>query len=39
MLFKTAGGKFIETVTIPEEDRLTICVSSQVGCRMNCDFA
>lgn len=38
MLFRTAGGKFIETVTIPEEDRLTICVSSQVGCRMNCDF-
>ncbi len=38
MLFKTAGGKFIETVTIPEDDRLTICVSSQVGCRMNCDF-
>ncbi|MFA7493138.1 MAG: 23S rRNA (adenine(2503)-C(2))-methyltransferase RlmN [Proteiniphilum sp.] len=38
MLFKTDSGKFIETVTIPEEDRLTICVSSQVGCRMNCDF-
>lgn len=38
MLFKTRGGKFIETVTIPEENRLTICVSSQVGCRMNCDF-
>ena len=38
MLFKTSGGKFVETVTIPEEDRLTICVSSQVGCRMNCDF-
>ncbi len=38
MLFKTPGGKFIETVTIPEENRLTICVSSQVGCRMNCDF-
>ncbi len=38
MLFKTTGGKFIETVTIPEDDRLTICVSSQVGCRMNCDF-
>lgn len=38
MLFRTSGGKFIETVTIPEEDRLTICVSSQVGCRMNCDF-
>lgn len=38
MLFRTAKGKFVETVTIPEEDRLTICVSSQVGCRMNCDF-
>jgi 23S rRNA (adenine2503-C2)-methyltransferase len=38
MLFKTRAGKFIETVTIPEENRLTICVSSQVGCRMNCDF-
>ena len=38
MLFKTAEGKFIETVTIPEDNRLTICVSSQVGCRMNCDF-
>jgi 23S rRNA (adenine2503-C2)-methyltransferase len=38
MLFKTADGKFIETVTIPEDDRLTVCVSSQVGCKMNCDF-
>lgn len=38
MLFKTDEGKFIETVTIPEDDRLTICVSSQVGCKMNCDF-
>ena len=38
MLFRTTSGKFIETVTIPEDDRLTICVSSQAGCRMNCDF-
>lgn len=38
MLFRTASGKFIETVTIPEDERLTICVSSQVGCKMNCDF-
>ena len=38
MLFRTAKGKFIETVTIPEDSRLTICVSSQVGCRMDCDF-
>lgn len=38
MLFRTHSGKFIEAVTIPEDNRLTICVSSQVGCRMNCDF-
>jgi 23S rRNA (adenine2503-C2)-methyltransferase len=38
MLFRTLNGKFVETVTIPEEDRLTVCISSQVGCRMNCDF-
>ena len=31
-------GRFIETVMIPDEDRCTICVSSQVGCRMNCSF-
>ncbi|MDR1517037.1 MAG: 23S rRNA (adenine(2503)-C(2))-methyltransferase RlmN [Dysgonamonadaceae bacterium] len=38
MLFKTQGGQFVETVTIPEDDRITICVSSQVGCCMNCGF-
>lgn len=38
MLFKTNDGKFIESVNIPEDDRLTICVSSQVGCKMNCSF-
>lgn len=38
MLFKTHKGHFIESVTIPENDRLTICVSSQTGCKMNCDF-
>lgn len=37
-LFKTQGGHFIETVYIPEEDRATLCVSSQVGCKMNCEF-
>ncbi len=29
---------FFETVYIPEEDRATLCVSSQVGCKMNCLF-
>ncbi len=37
-LFPTASGKFIETVYIPDHDRATLCVSCQVGCRMNCLF-
>lgn len=37
-LFKTEGGHFIETVYIPDEDRATLCVSSQVGCKMDCQF-
>lgn len=37
-LFPTAEGKFVETVYIPEHDRATLCVSSQVGCKMNCLF-
>lgn len=37
-LFKTDTGKFIESVMIPEDERATLCVSSQVGCKMNCLF-
>lgn len=37
-LFPTAGGKFVETVFIPDGERATLCVSSQVGCKMNCLF-
>lgn len=37
-LFHTQSGKFVETVFIPENDRATLCVSSQVGCKMNCLF-
>jgi len=37
-LFRTTSGQFFETVYIPEEDRNTLCVSSQVGCKMNCKF-
>lgn len=37
-LFPTAAGKFVETVFIPDGDRATLCVSSQVGCKMNCLF-
>jgi len=37
-LYRTIEGNFVETVYIPEEERATLCVSSQVGCRMNCSF-
>ena len=37
-LFRTETNNFIETVYIPEDDRHTLCVSSQVGCKMNCLF-
>lgn len=33
-----AGDSFIETVYIPDRERATLCVSSQVGCKMNCRF-
>ena len=32
------GDKFIESVYIPEEDRATLCVSTQAGCKMGCRF-
>ena len=37
-LFPTIQHKFIETAMIPEKDRKTVCVSSQVGCKMGCLF-
>lgn len=37
-LYRTDGGHFVEAVYIPDEDRATLCVSSQVGCKMNCKF-
>ncbi|MCQ2257175.1 MAG: 23S rRNA (adenine(2503)-C(2))-methyltransferase RlmN [Bacteroidaceae bacterium] len=37
-LFPTEDEKFIETVYIPDGDRATLCISSQVGCKMNCLF-
>jgi len=35
---ETNETKFVETVFIPDDDRATLCVSSQVGCKMNCLF-
>lgn len=33
-----SGGQEVETVWIPEKDRRTLCVSSQVGCALDCSF-
>ncbi|MBM3195257.1 MAG: 23S rRNA (adenine(2503)-C(2))-methyltransferase RlmN [Chlamydiae bacterium] len=37
-LLKLNDGKLIEMVLMPSLDRVTLCISSQVGCRMNCSF-
>jgi 23S rRNA (adenine2503-C2)-methyltransferase len=37
-LFKTSDNKFIESVSIIDGKRHTVCVSSQIGCNVNCDF-
>ena len=37
-LLRLADGQMIETVYIPDTDRGTLCVSSQVGCTLNCSF-
>ena len=37
-LFELADGNAIETVYIPEKKRATLCISSQVGCSLNCSF-
>ncbi len=37
-LFPTESGKNVEAVYIPDHDRATLCVSCQVGCKMNCLF-
>lgn len=37
-LFRTLSGGLVEAVMIPEGDRATLCISSQIGCKMNCLF-
>ena len=37
-LFDVGNNQAIEAVFIPEDDRATLCISSQKGCRMNCYF-
>lgn len=37
-LFKLSDGQLVESVLMPETSRITICLSSQVGCRQACRF-
>ncbi len=37
-LLRLEDGKTVETVWMPEDERSTICISSQVGCPVNCQF-
>ena len=37
-LFPVLDGQYIEAVYIPDDDRATLCVSCQVGCKMGCRF-
>jgi 23S rRNA (adenine2503-C2)-methyltransferase len=37
-LFQLHDGQTIETVSIPEDNRLTLCISSQAGCALKCAF-
>ena len=37
-LFDVGGGNAIETVFIPEDDRGTLCISTQAGCALDCSF-
>lgn len=37
-LYKVGDNSFVESVYIPDNERATLCISSQVGCKMNCKF-
>ena len=37
-LLELKDGNYIESVLIPEKNRMTLCISSQVGCKFNCSF-
>jgi 23S rRNA (adenine2503-C2)-methyltransferase len=38
LLFRLADGDTVESVLIPDDDRLTLCLSTQVGCTLDCGF-
>ena len=37
-LLRLEDGAFVESVWMPSESRKTLCLSTQVGCRLNCSF-
>ena len=37
-LYQVGDGHYVEAVYIPDDERATLCVSSQVGCKMSCKF-
>lgn len=37
-LYRSSNNRFVEAAYIPDDDRATLCVSSQVGCKMGCLF-
>lgn len=37
-LYRVGDNQHVEAVYIPDDDRATLCISSQVGCKMNCKF-
>lgn len=37
-LYRVGENRFVESVYIPDDERATLCISSQVGCKMNCKF-
>jgi 23S rRNA (adenine2503-C2)-methyltransferase len=37
-LFDVGGGNAVESVFIPEDDRGTLCISTQAGCALDCAF-
>jgi 23S rRNA (adenine2503-C2)-methyltransferase len=38
LLFRLDDGRTVESVLIPDDDRLTLCLSTQVGCTLDCGF-
>lgn len=38
IIYRTKDGEIVESVSIPNRDKLTLCISTQIGCKMGCKF-